>query len=629
MVVYLLLVFLQKSEVQGTSPLLDSISNQAQSLLGIEPVEALRLANEAVDLAKLEKDTGKWALGLKQQGVASYYQGHYGLALGYYEESLALYRMLGDTVGQWACHNNIGLVHDDLGDQNQALQYHLKALELAKEGNLTGKLASSLANMGNVRVDLKDYDGAILAFKEALALHQIAENPTGISHCYTGIAGIFTELDAIDSSLYYRLQAWPTLSRYGTPQDIVPYHINLGATYIQLEEFDSAKVHLSAAEKDLAKTGPRMAVHFYNTRGFLAHQKGRYPQAHADYLIAFQLAKEHGLAYQANWLRLHMARNLHQLGRFQSAFDTLYSYAEVQAELTQLSSETYMKNLTDRFQAQQERDSLVQLQAVTALEADANAARVTASRAKLILSLVVGGFLVFFLVAGFIFFRYRTRQKQIANDAKRIDLEHRLLRSHMAPHFLYNSMNAIQHFIGTNDTFQAEIYLAKFARLMRANLNHTRLEKISLAEELEALQDYIELEQFRFEGKFAYEIDLGETVDLEMTLVPPLLLQPHVENAILHGLRPLKENGRLLVKVRETGELLKVVIEDNGIGRIAAGRNTQGVDGHRSAAMEITTERLAGLNHMLGYRGYRKTVEDLKDHEGRGKGTRITIYYPI
>lgn len=618
------------ADLHASSHRLDSLSALTQTTLKTDPQKAMGMAGETAELARIAGDSTIWALSLKQQGIACFYQGKYGEAMGSYEKALALYAEIGDILGQWACQNNIAIVYQDLGEQDLSLQAHLSALELAKEGQLTAKLAVSLANMSNVLVDLKDYHGAIAGFREALALHEISENPTGIIQCLTGIASVYTEQARFDSALYYRGLAWPLLARHGTVRDVVPFHINLASALGHEGLYDSAAVHLLAAEKDLHRVEPRNQVHFYNVRGWLAQWQGRYREAQKMYALGFELSQTHNLAYQANWLRLDMARNLQLLGRHKAAFDSLMVYAEEQAAMTQLSSEAFMENVTARFAAQQERDSLAQLQTLTILESEASAAKLATSRFKLVLVLVIAGFLVAALLIGLLFVRYRNQQKQLIEKAKRIEIQHRLLRAHMAPHFLYNSMNAIQHFIGQNDTFQAEVYLAKFARLMRTNLNHTRAARIPLGEELEALQNYIELEQFRFEGKFIFKVEVAPEVDLELISVPPLLLQPHVENAILHGLRPLTSEGQLLVKVGETGAQLVIIVEDNGIGRAAAkARKKTNPILHDSLALDIIGERLAGLNQSLGREAYRQEVADLHDASGQATGTRVTHYYPI
>ncbi|MEO6819943.1 MAG: two-component regulator propeller domain-containing protein [Ginsengibacter sp.] len=200
---------------------------------------------------------------------------------------------------------------------------------------------------------------------------------------------------------------------------------------------------------------------------------------------------------------------------------------------------------------------------------------------------------------------YRFRINQINTRAKLHsdyeiklnELENSALRTQMNPHFIFNSLNTINSFISLNETMQAHKYIASFSRLIRATLDHSRQRKILLENELEVLKLYIEIEQVRFSNKFEYEIIVADGIDASTVEMPPLVIQPFVENAILHGLLPAEHKGLLTVSITHVNEMLVCTIEDNGIGREKSqSLRNQHFSLHKSHGIEITLKRISLFN---------------------------------
>ncbi len=176
-------------------------------------------------------------------------------------------------------------------------------------------------------------------------------------------------------------------------------------------------------------------------------------------------------------------------------------------------------------------------------------------------------------------------------------LESRLLRSRMNPHFIFNSMNALKRFVLENKQVSAADYLDQFSILLRQVLINSGKRMISLQEELDALHNYLELERNRLEDGFDYHIEIDPNVDTYFTQIPPMLLQPFVENSIWHGIRHLKNiKGKISISIQEENEMICITIEDNGIGRIKATEiNQQNRTEHESIASTLTNQRLSIL----------------------------------
>jgi LytS/YehU family sensor histidine kinase len=217
--------------------------------------------------------------------------------------------------------------------------------------------------------------------------------------------------------------------------------------------------------------------------------------------------------------------------------------------------------------------------------------------------------------------------EQLAEAEKRIgELKLMSLRSAMNPHFIFNALNAIQFFISNNERSQAIQFLSKFSRLIRGILTASSQATVLLAEELDLLQKYVELEQIRFENKFEVKFYIDPTIDLSIT-IPSLLVQPFVENAIVHGLSNAESGGHLKISIEKSDKThLMFKVEDDGIGRVAAMKlkKMQGTP-HQSLGISLAEERLKLIN-----RGAELLIEteDLY-HQGKPCGTCVRVWFEI
>jgi len=243
---------------------------------------------------------------------------------------------------------------------------------------------------------------------------------------------------------------------------------------------------------------------------------------------------------------------------------------------------------------------------------------------------------ILLLLAGMIYALYRYRVNQIRKkeklkseyEKKIANVEMSSLLAQMNPHFLFNSLNSIDSYIIRNESGKASEYLNNFARLMRLILQNSRSNYISLKDELEALDLYMQMESLRFRNKFEYAIHVAEGLDTSGLVIPPMLIQPYVENAIWHGLMHKEDGHPGKVEISVSGDEHKIlcVIQDNGIGRgkaeeIKASKTT---NRKRSMGMQITNDRIDMINKLYGS-NTRVEIRDLFDTEGNPAGTRVEL----
>ncbi len=243
-----------------------------------------------------------------------------------------------------------------------------------------------------------------------------------------------------------------------------------------------------------------------------------------------------------------------------------------------------------------------------------------------------GLLLMAFLGLVYLLYHFRLSQVKEKEQLRTRAAENKLeaLQSQMNPHFIFNSLNSINSYILGQNARQASVYIGRFAKLMRMILEYSQLSTISLEKEIELLRLYTGVEKLRFKTPFEFEIDMADDVDDFETEVPPMMLQPFVENAIWHGIAN-KQNGvgKIIIKILKTENYLKCVIEDNGIGRVASAaiKNQKGRS-HKSKALDITKERL----RILQAKNKNKaeiTFEDLMDKKGNAAGTRAILLIPL
>ncbi|PLX00420.1 MAG: hypothetical protein C0594_15740 [Marinilabiliales bacterium] len=217
------------------------------------------------------------------------------------------------------------------------------------------------------------------------------------------------------------------------------------------------------------------------------------------------------------------------------------------------------------------------------------------------------------------------RQNKMKDAQKNLMLEQKLLRLQMNPHFIFNTLTAIQNFIYKSQQKEAANFLSRFAKLVRLILENSREEYISLEKELTTLEYYLQLQELRFKGKTSYDLYVDDKLEVDFLAIPPMLAQPFIENAIEHGILPKKDKGHISVRFLKKEEFILFEVEDNGIGRVESAKIKK-EESHKSLATALTNERLVILNKRLRNK-IMLNIEDL--YEGsEASGTKVSFSIP-
>ena len=420
---------------------------------------------------------------------------------------------------------------------------------------------------------------AIGLAKDQRALRQEAE-----AHKIRGIA--YLEEDSLRLSERYLKKAIGLFSNLDAALDVVDLYSYLGQIDLSQKKFKPALASLTKALQ-FAKS----------TRSMYVAQR-----------MYKQLAI--GSAYRSNYQEALNYYRQHTIVK-----DSIFSL-DINRAITEIEVQHKTGILTREKEEQAEKIKNQQLAIqISKLKNNQNSYIIVGLLSGLLL-LVIIGLLIF-------------RQGALKTRIRETELEQRALRSQMNPHFMFNSLNSIQSLIATDKNAEASIYLAKFARLMRRILQNSREAYIPLSQEIEFLDNYIELEQKRFEESFDYQLDDSQIEDTHFVMIPPLVIQPFIENAIIHGLLRKSEKGTLKVTFSEhSPRLIKCCIEDDGIGRAASAvykNNSQ----QQSLGVKITEQRLKYLTLKDKINEPFIQFIDLEDAQNKANGTQVELLLPI
>lgn len=240
---------------------------------------------------------------------------------------------------------------------------------------------------------------------------------------------------------------------------------------------------------------------------------------------------------------------------------------------------------------------------------------------KIIVGIAIG-------VAAYLILRKRfetvrkKQQERLELQSKIAELRHQALAASMNPHFIFNALNSIQHFINAHNTEEATDYLGKFARLIRMILDYGGKTFIPLKDELERLNYYLELEKIRFGNKLNFKIDIDPILLNEQPEIPNMVIQPVVENALWHGILPANRNGNLHISFTKLDNAIRVLVDDDGIGVHESKRRKK--SGHNSLGIQMIRERLDLLKKLSGYQAT-IAIHDKSDFNPPGQGTLVQI----
>lgn len=610
------------------------------------------------------------AQNLLNLGIVKYYQSSYDSALIYYQESLILLKELNRSSEIIAALANIAAVHSIrsdyhkalksffeilnlpfieelgvqtkaqilgnvattyylMGDLSKSLEYNIKALKLEESLNAKAGTSMRLSNIGSIYREKGEFTKAKDYYSRALGIDKQTNRSIGIATNLMNLGLIETDLKNLDVGLDYLFQSLKITSSIKDSLGLSKNLLNIGGIYEEQEKYIDALEYYNQALLINEKIG---------------RTEGQTVNLTAIAKVNLKLGRASSALKTAN-LSLAIAESIQSPERIMEASEILSKVYEKlrKLDLALLYSKRFHYLKDSLFNVENERKFIRtefnnELQLVEERNRAMQAQKETEHNADIAQHKLYRNFLIVFIIlvsiaSTMVFAIYKRKRNAEQNQREtKLNLmlsetEMKALRSQMNPHFIFNALQSIQSFLLNHQLEETNTYLLKFAKLIRIVLENSSYKEVSLESDLKALELYMDLESLRLTHGFTYSFHIDESIDFEETTIPPLILQPFVENAIWHGLQHKPEKGHISIYINQKGNELHAVVEDNGIGR----KGVEEVDQtnelkKESLGMKLTEERLRIFGELKKFSA-RLQVTDLFQGE-ISNGTRVELILP-
>lgn len=595
--------------------------------------------------AESAKDADK--IDLYKQIAFVYLPGpQFDSALYYYRLCMDIAEKTGNEKEIANAYNNTGLVLRVQGKHEQATEALFKALALYEKNGLAAESSKALTNLSFVYKEQGNFDEAIRKLTQAIVISEKANDTVTLINLYGELSDNYNQADNLKEAViainkgkifFDEKTGRPANSQMDSMKMIyTKSFFNNVMAVVRTREGNFAEAdRIYRQEWEDSKKYNMSPLNKFDILGGRAHnfyQAGKYDSALLYSDMAWNIIKENSLP-MVDIKFFELRTNIFEkLGRFKEAFEAQHLSRTANDSLNNEKAGKALAVAQTKYETEKKDIQIVALNKQKKFQ-------------KLIIGLASGAFI---LALGFMLFAYRSKklqkklyeqreellikEKEIEMNAlqkKMTELEQMALRAQMNPHFIFNSLNAVQHFVMNKDVEGVNKYLGAFSHLVRQTLNNSGRQVISLDEEIKYLDTYLSLEKMKSNDRFAYNINVDNSIDRYSTFIPGMILQPFVENSIRHGVAYQDNNaGEISISVSKNGKLV-CKIEDNGIGREKAGEKKRTVVSpeFESKGMSITMSRIDTINKLYGA-DISAHVEDIVDAEGGVAGTRVTVDFP-
>ncbi|HLP11622.1 MAG TPA: tetratricopeptide repeat protein [Flavobacteriales bacterium] len=590
------------------------------------PQKALEYAKYALALA--EKLGYKKGLIVSHITIGQCYinLAEYNLALDHFNKSIAMAKETGDRANYFTGMVQKGIVYESKGEYSTALEQHFNALKLAESMNKKLLITTCYQNIGQLYLKMTDYTSAMNYFEKGLKVFREQGEKKLLGGALTNVGTVYLRQKKYAKALDLFNEAIEIGNETKDKPGLIERWNDVGLIYFNTSKYDEAiKAHNKALAMSKETDNQRSYAASLNNLAACYRKKQDYGKALEKGNEALSIAKKIG-AKEEEVIALKNIADTHvEAGHADEALVYYRQYTPKKDSL--FGEKTWAEVNRLRLKYESEKSSR-QLALMKAEKAEAN---VLAQTRKTWMIVAISAILVLLMAFAmtYIAAKNKRRRQEIEITLQKAELEQKAIRSQMNPHFIFNSLNSIQHYILSNETQYAYDYLARFSKLIRQVLANSEHPTISLKKELELLELYIDLEQRRFKNRFEYSVSYDKNLPVDEIVIPVMLIQPFVENAIWHGIMNLDDSrrGKLSVNIVFENETAKITIEDNGVGREAAAKLRKPKHEHTSVGMLFTQKRLE-MFKLTGTKETAVSITDLYDLHGNANGTQVHIVIP-
>ncbi len=552
-------------------------------------------------------------------GVLFYKTGELDSALVYYQKENELEKMLGRRNKQASALGNIGMVYYRQSNYQKAIDIYFECLSIFQELDDRHKIMLTYKNIGDVYRFLEDYPKALQYYNKALELNKKEGSERFAAFLNNNLAIVYRKQKKYDSAVVYYQKAGDTYKRINYQKGIASALTGLAITYNKRNDLNkSFKTYLEAI-KIQKKVNDRIGLASnYGNLAILLLDKEKPYEALKYLKRSDSIAKAIGYR-EVRINNYETFRDAYiMLGNYKKALDFELQYVALKDSVYNIEKLKKIEIIQEKYQAEQKQHK------IDVLNEQARIKDIKLSRKNIAIVSLAIIIILAFMIGWLINHNNKTKAKK-----NLIIIENKLLRSQMNPHFLFNSLNAIQTYILRKNPLEGASYLAKFAELMRSILYNSREEFIPVEKEIKMIRNYLELQQIRFRESFSYSISIDPDLNTKNILIPPMLAQPFVENAIEHGLKDIDYPGRIDISFELNTESILIIVKDNGVGvEKSMERNKGREKSHKSLATVISKERLDLFNKRMKKELFLLDIKQLEDDKEGITGTEVRLLIP-
>ncbi|KUJ59340.1 hypothetical protein AR687_23305 [Flavobacteriaceae bacterium CRH] len=583
----------------------------------INPDSTLFYAQKAVVLSTKANYNFGLATAFMNKGNASIILGNYPVALKYFKNAQTEFEIIlrknptrAIKKGLARAYASSGVVYSEQSNYTLALKNDEKALQLYQEIEEQLSISKVLNNIGIVYKSQLIYPKALHYFKEAHKI-QLALGEENAPMTLTNIGVIYFEMGEYQNAIQYYEQAKKGFEKSNNKRGFALLNNYLGDYYKKqnnkLLALDYYQKSLYLYEEIQNKFGASLAL--FNI-GLLLQEQHKYSEALPFATKSLAYAKEIGVQDQTFHTEKLLSELYESLNDSKAALMHYKNYIIARDSINNQETNNKFARAEINYEFNKKE----------ALLSEEHKREI-----QFVIFSIVGVLLL--IVLGIVIYNRMQVKRQLTLKKEVAEYEQKALHLQMNPHFVFNCLSSISSFIVQNGTDSALKYLSKFSKLMRLTLEYSKGSLIPIDKEIESLQNYLELEQLRFHDKFEFEIQSTENVEFNMGL-PPLLIQPFVENAILHGMVPKEGKGKISVNFDVRNQQLVCTITDDGIGLSESKLlKENSVTAHQSMALDITKKRLKIMESITSKSAKIEIIELNSDQQKTG--TKVTLFLPI
>ena len=476
---------------------------------------------------------------------------NYPVALEHYNTSLQISETIEDTLGISKALNNIGIIYKNYKKYDKAIENYEKSLNIQKKIGSKSNVSKALTNLGSVYFYKKEYKTALNYYTEALNISKAINAKLSISRNLNNIGNIYLELNRNITARQYYKEAKELAVNIEYQLGLCNSYQGIAKSYANQKKYKKALIY-EKKSKDLS-----------NKLGVVYFQRDIY-----------KLLTE---IYQ-NTNKFEEAFTSHQ--QFKIFNDSLFNKENIE-KIAQLENEYKYKKALDSAGIRELK-----------LSKEVSSINTNLEKSQRNIFLTIISFLVTAIILGGIIFFLKWRN--IKEKNQNILIEQRLLRSQMTPHFIFNSLSVLQGMILNKEEKKSISYLSKFSKLLRIVLENSRDKIVPLIQELDAIDNYLVMQNLDTDPPYDYSLVVDKNINVNLFQIPPMLIQPFIENAIEHAFATKKENKEIKVKITLKDKTLVCSIADNGIG--VSMEKPKIKKNKKSLATTITSERLKMLS---------------------------------